>query len=62
VFGASYPDVLMFILPPGAFIALGFILAGVNLINRGLERRKALRAQQQQAEQAVEAAATVEAN
>jgi len=34
VFGADYPDVLMFILPPGAFIALGFILAGVNIINR----------------------------
>ncbi len=40
VFGDGYPDVLMFILPPGAFIALGFILAGVNLINRRLERRR----------------------
>jgi len=39
VFGASYPDVLMFILPPGAFIALGFILAAINLINRGAARR-----------------------
>ena len=39
VFGASYPDVLMFILPPGAFIALGFILAGINLINRRLAAR-----------------------
>lgn len=39
VFGESYPDVLMFILPPGAFIALGFILAGVNLINRRLKAR-----------------------
>ncbi|MDQ6993451.1 MAG: electron transport complex subunit E [Mariprofundus sp.] len=39
LFGESYPDVLMFILPPGAFIALGFILAGVNLINRQLKRR-----------------------
>jgi len=39
VFGESYPDVLMFILPPGAFIALGFILAGVNLINRQLKAR-----------------------
>lgn len=37
--GESYPDVLMFILPPGAFIALGFILAGVNLINRKLNQR-----------------------
>lgn len=39
MFGESYPDVLMFILPPGAFIALGFILAGVNLINRRLKAR-----------------------
>jgi len=39
LFGESYPDVLMFILPPGAFIALGFILAGVNLINRQLKAR-----------------------
>ena len=34
LFGADYPDFLMFVLPPGAFIALGFILAGINLINR----------------------------
>lgn len=40
VFGGDYPDVLMFILPPGAFIALGFILAGVNLVNVRLKRRK----------------------
>ena len=40
IFGADYPDVLMFILPPGAFIALGFILAGVNIINRNMEARK----------------------
>lgn len=39
VFGESYPDVLMFILPPGAFIALGFILAAVNLINHRLQSR-----------------------
>jgi len=41
VLGADYPDVLMFILPPGAFIALGFILAGVNWVNIRLQRRKA---------------------
>ena len=40
VFGADYPDVLMFILPPGAFIALGFILAGVNITNRKMKERK----------------------
>lgn len=44
IFGDSYPDVLMFILPPGAFIALGFILAGVNWINRRLAARAAARA------------------
>ncbi|MBF0281548.1 MAG: electron transport complex subunit E [Zetaproteobacteria bacterium] len=40
VFGADYPNMLMFILPPGAFIALGFILAIVNKINQGLEAAK----------------------
>jgi len=40
IFGSHYPDVLMFILPPGAFIALGFILAGVNIINRKMKARK----------------------
>lgn len=44
VFGESYPDVLMFILPPGAFIALGFILAAINLINGALARRAEARA------------------
>jgi len=39
VFGESYPDMLMFILPPGAFIALGFILAAVNMINRSVKAR-----------------------
>ncbi len=34
LFGEHYPDFLMFVLPPGAFIALGFIIAGVNIINR----------------------------
>jgi len=41
VFGEHYPDFLMFVLPPGAFIALGFIIAGVNIINR----RKGIAAQ-----------------
>jgi len=39
LFGADYPDVLMFILPPGAFIALGFILAGINIFNARMQRR-----------------------
>jgi len=51
VFGADYPDVLMFILPPGAFIALGFILAGVNIVNKRLQQRKeAMALQVQQTE------------
>jgi electron transport complex protein RnfE len=42
IFGADYPDVLMFILPPGAFISLGFMLAAINMINQRREdRRKA---------------------
>lgn len=40
VFGINYPDVLVFILPPGAFIALGFILAGVNAINMRVKQKK----------------------
>ncbi|MDQ7011910.1 MAG: electron transport complex subunit E [Mariprofundaceae bacterium] len=38
VFGEDYPDFLMFILPPGAFIALGFILVFVRLVSRRLQR------------------------
>ncbi len=50
ILGANYPDVLLFILPPGAFIALGFILAGVNLVNIRMKKRKeALAAQQTEA-------------
>ena len=30
VFGESYPDMLMFILPPGAFLALAFLLAAIR--------------------------------
>ncbi|MDT8377074.1 MAG: electron transport complex subunit E [Mariprofundaceae bacterium] len=41
IFGADYPDFLLFILPPGAFIALGFILAGVNIINRRIKANAA---------------------
>jgi len=38
LFGSGYPDFLLFILPPGAFIALAFILVGVRLINRRRQR------------------------
>jgi electron transport complex protein RnfE len=60
VFGESYPDVLMFILPPGAFIALGFILAAINLINRGVARRAEARSRSEAALETVPA--TMEAN
>ena len=30
LFGASYEPMLLFILPPGAFLTLGFLLAGFN--------------------------------
>jgi H+/Na+-translocating ferredoxin:NAD+ oxidoreductase subunit E len=34
VFGASYPPFLLLILPPGGFVALGFLLAGMNRLER----------------------------
>ena len=37
--GESYPGILVMILPPGAFLALGFMLAGRNLIQRRLDRK-----------------------
>ncbi len=30
LFGASFQPILLFILPPGAFLTLGFLLAGFN--------------------------------
>ncbi len=44
VFGADYPDFLLFILPPGAFIVLGFILAGFNIINKRVKTNRGRRA------------------
>ncbi len=44
IFGNDYPDVLMFILPPGAFISLGFILAAINILNNTLEQRRQAKA------------------
>lgn len=40
VFGDGYPSMLVMILPPGAFLTLGFLLAGMNR----LEERRAIRA------------------
>ncbi|RMG91540.1 MAG: electron transport complex subunit E [Zetaproteobacteria bacterium] len=36
----NYTDMLMFVLPPGAFIALGLMLAGINVLNRRFEQRR----------------------
>jgi H+/Na+-translocating ferredoxin:NAD+ oxidoreductase subunit E len=35
IFGASYQPMLLMILPPGAFIALGLLLAGMNKFEAG---------------------------
>ncbi len=40
VFGPQYPPALVMILPPGAFLSLGFLLAGMNR----LEEKRAIRA------------------
>lgn len=40
MFGPSYPPALVMILPPGAFLSLGFLLAGMNR----LEEKRAIRA------------------
>ena len=34
VAGSGYTPVLLFVLPPGAFISLGFLLAGMNVIEK----------------------------
>jgi H+/Na+-translocating ferredoxin:NAD+ oxidoreductase subunit E len=40
LFGPDYPPALVMILPPGAFLSLGFLLAGMNR----LEEKRAIRA------------------
>lgn len=40
LFGPDFPPLLVMVLPPGAFIALGFLMAGINK----LEERRAIRA------------------
>lgn len=34
LFGGAYEPAIIFILPPGAFITLGFLMAGINLYKR----------------------------
>ena len=38
--GDDYPGVLLAILPPGAFLGLGMMIAVKNLIDKGLARRQ----------------------
>lgn len=46
VFGESFPNVIFALLPPGAFIVVGFLIAGKNLIDAKLKARAdALKAQ-----------------
>lgn len=39
VFGANYPNVIFALLPPGAFIVVGFLVAGKNVIDAKLKTR-----------------------
>jgi len=41
VLGAWYPKILLFILPPGAFLAFGLILMGMNAIDRRAAAKEA---------------------
>ncbi|RVU86364.1 electron transport complex subunit E [Leucothrix sargassi] len=57
VFGDDYAGFLLAILPPGAFLGLGLIIAGKNVIDDKLEQKK--KRQRQQEKQAQEAASNV---
>lgn len=39
VFGSHYPNVIFALLPPGAFIVVGFLIAGKNMIDAQLKKR-----------------------
>lgn len=43
IFGADYPNVIFALLPPGAFIVVGFLIAAKNLIDAQLKQRAAAR-------------------
>jgi len=46
IFGESFPNVIFALLPPGAFIVVGFLIAGKNVIDAKLKARAdALKAQ-----------------
>lgn len=39
IFGSQYPNVIFALLPPGAFIVVGFLIAGKNIIDVQLKKR-----------------------
>jgi Na+-translocating ferredoxin:NAD+ oxidoreductase subunit E len=39
IFGQSYPNVIFALLPPGAFIVVGFLIAGKNIIDTIIKAR-----------------------
>lgn len=39
IFGGNYPNVIFALLPPGAFIVVGFLIAGKNMIDTELKNR-----------------------
>jgi len=39
IFGSSYPNVIFALLPPGAFIVVGFLIAGKNIIDSMIKAR-----------------------
>lgn len=39
IFGTDYPNVIFALLPPGAFIVVGFLIAGKNIIDNELKKR-----------------------
>lgn len=41
VFGASYPSFLVAVLPPGAFIVAGLLIAAKNAIDANIDRKRA---------------------
>jgi len=43
VFGSDYNPMLMMILPPGAFILIGYLVAGTKTLNAKLEKRRELK-------------------
>jgi electron transport complex protein RnfE len=39
IFGDNFPNVIFALLPPGAFIVVGFLIAGKNLVDANLKKR-----------------------